>query len=69
MKKKGATLMVLHEEYLKQHPEGMRYARFCERYDEYRKALRTSMRFDYRSAGRFHDRYVAGTEGLYFFHD
>lgn len=48
MKKKGATLMVLHEEYLKQHPEGMRYARFCERYDEYRKALRTSMRFDYQ---------------------
>ena len=49
MKKKGATLKVLHEEYLDQHPEGMKYVRFCQRYDEYKKLLRTSMRFDYQA--------------------
>lgn len=49
MKKKGATLTVLHEEYLQQHPEGMKYVRFCQRYDEYKRSLRTSMRFDYQA--------------------
>lgn len=48
MKRKGGTLTVLHGEYLQVHPEGMKYTRFCQRYDEYKKALRTSMRFDYQ---------------------
>lgn len=48
MKAKGATLLVLHEEYLDKHPEGMKYARFCQRYKEYRKSTQMYMRFDYQ---------------------
>lgn len=31
----GVTLELLHHEYLEQHPEGLRYTAFCERYREF----------------------------------
>ncbi len=32
MKKKNVTLMLLWEEYKRDHPEGIMYTQFCERY-------------------------------------
>lgn len=49
MKKKGATLIVLHEEYLQQHPDGIRYSRFCELYREFTKNQRLNLGFQYRA--------------------
>lgn len=37
LKKKGATLKGLHEEYLEQHLDGMAYSRFCEGYRHWSK--------------------------------
>ena len=31
-RRKGVTLELLHQEYLEQHPSGLRYTAFCERY-------------------------------------
>ncbi len=44
MQQKGATLQVLHEEYLAEHPDGMSYSRFCTHYRQYLKTLKRSMR-------------------------
>lgn len=44
MQQKGATLQVLHEEYLMEHPGGMSYSRFCAHYRLYLKTLKRSMR-------------------------
>src|ERR1700688_3485863 len=34
---KGATLLVLHGEYLQQFPSGMKYTRFCQLYKAFAK--------------------------------
>lgn len=49
MKRKGATLMVLHDEYRRQFPDGMGYVRFCQLYREYLKSLRSYLRGNYRA--------------------
>jgi DNA-binding Lrp family transcriptional regulator len=38
MKKKSVTLMLLWEEYKSQHPDGIMYTQFCERYRNFKKA-------------------------------
>jgi len=43
MKKKGVTLMLLWEEYKEQHPDGIMYAQFCDRYKNFKKSNRISM--------------------------
>jgi transposase len=42
--RKGVTLALLHLEYLEEHPDGLRYTAFCERYRKWTKAQRLSMR-------------------------
>lgn len=46
LKKKGVTRELLHEEYLRNCPEGqgISYNRFCCRYREFKKTLKPSMR-------------------------
>ncbi len=44
---KGATLKVLHEEYLKQFPEGMQYVRFCQLYRLHVKKQKVTLRASY----------------------
>ena len=44
LKLKGATLMVLHQEYLAVHPDGMAYSLFCQRHREFAQSLKSSMR-------------------------
>lgn len=46
---KCATLKVLHEEYLRQHPDGMMYVRFCQLYKKYVKKLKPYLRMNYRA--------------------
>jgi transposase len=40
----GVTLELLHEEYLEQHPQGLRYSAFCERYRVFLRRRQLSMR-------------------------
>lgn len=40
----GVTLELLHHEYLEQHPDGLRYTAFCDRYRRWLKKKRLSMR-------------------------
>lgn len=49
---KGATLKVLHEEYMHANPDGMGYSRFCQLYEKHVKKLRPYLRQSYR-AGEF----------------
>ena len=44
MKRKGATLTVLHGEYLATYPQGICYSLFCERYNQYLGSIKKSMR-------------------------
>jgi transposase len=44
LRRPGVTLDLLHHEYLEQHPNGLRYSAFCERYREFRERRRMSMR-------------------------
>lgn len=44
LKKRGVTLLLLWEEYLSEHPGGCRYSVFCERYLQWSKRQKLSMR-------------------------
>lgn len=44
LKRKGATLQVLHEEYLAEHPDGMCYSYFCQRHRAFKETLKRYMR-------------------------
>ena len=47
--KKGVTLQVLWEEYLRSYPEGYSYSQFCTRYREWRKDSALSMRQNHKA--------------------
>lgn len=44
LKRKGATLQVLHQEFLADHPEGIGYSLFCDRYRTWAKSLKRYLR-------------------------
>jgi transposase len=44
LRRHGVTLDILHHEYLEQHPNGLRYSAFCDRYRDFRDRRRLSMR-------------------------
>lgn len=44
MKRKGATLQSLHEEFLAEHPNGIGYSLFCDRYRDWQHGLKRYMR-------------------------
>ena len=46
---KGATLQVLHGEYLEQFLGGMKYRRFCQLYEAFVKTRKSTMRFTYEA--------------------
>lgn len=50
LKNKHVTMVMLHEEYLSEHPHGLRYTQFCERYREYIKNRKITMHIE-RKAG------------------
>ncbi len=49
LKRPGVTLLLLWMEYLKDHPDGYHYSRFCEHYARWAKKLSPSMRQIHRA--------------------
>lgn len=49
MKKKNVTLMLLWEEYKRNHPDGIMYTQFCERYRRFKKANQISMHIEHKA--------------------
>ena len=49
LKKKGVTLQLLHEEYLRDNPEGYKRSQFYEKYRKYAKKLNPVMRFNHKA--------------------
>ena len=50
MRRKHVTLMLLWQEYKRDHPEdGYQYSRFCDRYKRFRRKLDVVMRQDHRA--------------------
>lgn len=49
MKKKGVTLMLLWEEYKEEHPDGIMYTQFCERYKNFKKVNKISMHKEHKA--------------------
>lgn len=64
LKRKGATLQVLHEEYLAEHSDGMVYSFFCERYRDFRKSLKRFMRQTYQAGERVFMDYAGPTVSI-----
>jgi transposase len=48
-KRRGVTLLLLWEEYKAEHPEGLQYSQFCERYRSFLHKLKPSMRQVHRA--------------------
>ena len=48
LKRKGVTLYLLWEEYIKDNPAGYRYTQFCHHYGKWKKALNPVMRFNHK---------------------
>ena len=61
LKRKGATLQVLHEEYLAAHPGGIGYSLFCERHREFATTLKRYMRQTYVAGERVFVDYAGPT--------
>lgn len=49
LKRPAVTLELLHLEYLERHPDGYRYSRFCDHYNEWLAKQRLSMRQVHRA--------------------
>ncbi|MHB1661990.1 MAG: IS21 family transposase [bacterium] len=48
LKRKGVTLYLLWEEYIRDNPGGYRYSQFAYRYGEFKKILNPVMRFNHK---------------------
>ncbi|MEL6196051.1 MAG: IS21 family transposase, partial [Myxococcota bacterium] len=49
LKKPGVTLQLLWHEYRKNHPEGLGYSQFCNRFRTWKKTLDVSMRINHKA--------------------
>ena len=49
MKKKNVTLMLLWEEYKRDHPDGIMYTQFCERYRNFKANNKISMHKEHKA--------------------
>lgn len=52
LKKKGVTLQLLYEEYLRDNPGGYSRSRFYEKYQHYAKKLDPVMRFNHKAGDK-----------------
>lgn len=52
LKRKGATLQMLHAEYFAEHPNGMAYSLFCRRHRAFMQTLKRTMRQNYVAGER-----------------
>jgi transposase len=49
MKKRSVTLMLLWEEYKENHPDGIMYTQFCDRYRNFKKNNQISMHKEHKA--------------------
>jgi len=61
LSRKGVTLLLLWEEYLREHPAGYSYSQFCERYNQWRKSTELSMRQHHRAGEKMFIDYAGQT--------
>lgn len=64
MKRKGATLQALHEEFLKEQPNGIGRSLFCERYREWVRGLKSYLRQPHVAGERAFVDYAGPTVGI-----
>ena len=65
LKRTGATLVALHEEYLKANPDGLRRTQFCERYRQWCKTLKRYLRQTHVAGERVFVDYAGPTLMIY----
>jgi transposase len=61
LRKKGVTLLLLWQEYHRDHPDGFRYSRFCELYQKWRKRLQFSLRQTHKAGEKCFVDYAGST--------
>lgn len=61
MRRKGVTLQLLWQEYKQEHPEGLQYSQFCERYSQWCGKLDAVLRQQYRAYERMMVDYAGQT--------
>jgi transposase len=64
LKRKGVTLMLLWQEYKADHPDGLMYSAFCDRYRAWRGQLDVVMRQDHRAGDKLFVDYAGQTVPL-----
>jgi transposase len=52
LRRVGMTLELLHLEYLEQHPTGLRYTAFCERYRRWKRRHKVTLRYPHKAGER-----------------
>ena len=60
-RRKGVTLSLLWQEYKAEHPDGIHYSRFCERYRAFRQRLDGVMRQSHRAGEKLFVDYAGHT--------
>ena len=65
MKIKGATLAVLHQEFLESHPAGIGYSLFCERYKKWQASIKRYIRQNHTAGDRVFVDYAGKTMKIY----
>lgn len=65
LSRKGVTLQLLWEEYHQQYPDGYRYSRFCELYDEWLDAQELSMPQRHKAGEKLFVDYAGQTVPIY----
>lgn len=61
LSKKGVTLTLLWEEYLKDNPGGYRYTQFCDYFRRYQKSLDVSLRMPHKAGEKMFVDYAGQT--------
>ena len=64
LRKKGVTRELLHQEYLAQHPDGLRRSAFCARYDAWKQTRGLTMRQSHKGGDKLFVDY-AGMKAYY----
>ncbi len=65
LKRPGATLQVLHGEYLQEHSNGMQFSQFCALYRRWRKTLKSYLRQTHPAGDKVFVDYAGPTMPLY----
>ncbi len=61
LRRKGVTLSLLWQEYKGEHPEGLQYSQFCERYRAFRQGVDGVMRHNHRAGEKLFVDYAGHT--------